>query len=98
MTTSTTTQGPWIVAPINDRPGYLAIRTETDQCLAVVLPDEQGNPNFSNAALMATAPHMLEALVEVSEQLNSSKDTINLEDLNETTSLVFEKLAAEADA
>jgi hypothetical protein len=51
---------------------------------------------MANAALIAIAPDMLDALITIQAELNTSKDIIDLEAINEMISNIFSKLANEA--
>jgi hypothetical protein len=98
-----TTPGPWIVGvgTINvDKREHIGVMKANDHTKIIALtgfagaPDE--NESIANAALIAAAPDMLDVLIAVHEELNTSKDVIDLTAINEMISGVFAKLANEA--
>jgi hypothetical protein len=94
-----TTKGPFICRPTHATQaiGYLTIcQDETNEPLALVLP-KFDKSNLADAAMFAAAPHALEALIEIQSKLMTSKETIDLEEINDIISQVFEKIAAESD-
>jgi len=80
--------GPWLVEQganeysILDRDGNV-----------IALVDEPGN-----AAVMASAKEMLDALIEIHEIAQEITDAEVKERIEDTLSLAFQKLAAESDA
>lgn len=100
----TTTKGEWIVTTSDKyvnggEPTYIAVaQAETNQIIAIVgaEDDELANEHLANAALIAVAPQMLDALIAIQETLNSSNEVIDLDALNEMISDIFAKLANEA--
>lgn len=92
------TQGPWMVRPTvsNILNHLIIVQSETQAIIATVPPKENGEVNWADAAMLATAPHAIEALIEISTELNTSKN-ISIERINSVISQVFEKLHAETD-
>ncbi len=96
MSDITTTPGTWIVQPAEcaGEGSYLAKivsvqpNNELD-LVALVL-------NMADAALMTSAKEMLDVLIVIQHELNSSKDVIDLVAMNTLISEVFEKIAAES--
>jgi len=90
---------PWYVTTINNGPltNIVVMQAETMQTIAVVgvegLADEEETIN--NAALIASAPTLLETMIEISERAISD-EPLNKDDILELCSAAFEKLAAEA--
>lgn len=91
-----TTPGEWIVEPaeLNAEEGvYLhkivAVGPDGDQLVALV-------PNIADAALMSAAQKMMDALIDIAGMMNTSKEPISIEKINEVTSHAIEKIAAES--
>ena len=101
-----TTPGPWIattntVKGIPDRRMMICVAcaNKPNKIVALMTGVEGGTDeieSIANAALIAIAPEMLDALIAIQETLNSSKDVIDLEAMNAMISEVFAKLANEA--
>jgi hypothetical protein len=99
MTTVTCTRGPFIARPLtsSDLPNWLTVaQAETNQPIAIV-PPKDGQPNYGDAARFATSDVMLDTLIAIQEQLMTSKETVDLEEINDMISRCFEKINAEAD-
>ncbi len=98
------TRGEWFVTTSEQyvpdgEPVYIAVaQAETNQIIALLgaETDELANEHIANAALIAVAPQMLDALIAIQESLNSSINVIDLEGMNTMISEVFAKLANEA--
>jgi hypothetical protein len=92
----TPTPGPYMVRPTTSAiPDHLTIaHAETNEVIAVI-PPKNGQPNWADAAALATAPNALETLIDIQVTLMNSKETIDLEEIVSKISLVFEKIAAE---
>jgi hypothetical protein len=92
-----TTPGPWIVKPAEcqGEGTYIAkvisLRPASNEGELVALVLSMGD-----AALIASAREMLEALIAIQETLNHSKKPIDLVSMNQMISDVFEKIAAES--
>ena len=90
------TTGSWLVLVAGKKPDHLVIKVdETNNVIACIFPDKDGQPNWADAALMCASKSMLEALIAIQETLMSSKDVIDLEAMNDLISQTFEKIAAE---
>ena len=97
QSTQATSQGPFYVRPTVDNSDHLTIcQAETDAVIAII-PPRGDRVNWADAAMLAAAPHMVDALIAIREKLMTAKDTINLEVINDIISQTFEKIHAEAD-
>lgn len=101
----TTTPGPWIVSTnvikgSPDRRMMICVVKANNPSKIVAFTGveaaEDENESIANAALIAVAPDMLEVLIALQMELNTSKDVIDLEAMNAMISDVFAKLANEA--
>ena len=61
-----------------------------------VVGNEDHDTSLANAALIAASPLMIESMIDIQEELNTSRKTIDLEKINEIISRPLEKIAAEA--
>ena len=92
-----TTPGEWIVIPATEQISEGCFLHEiyatgvNDSRLLIALV-----PNLADAALMSSAQKMINALTQIIEKLNTSKEPIDLEELNQLASEAIEKIAAEA--
>ena len=78
-------------------PNYLTIHLVDGPAIAVLTPkDEQ--PNYGDAAIMSAANQMFDLLGDLQKILLFSKDVIDLAPITERISIIFEKIAAEAEA
>jgi hypothetical protein len=94
------TKGPWLVKPNSCLlTGHLTIASTNDlhPVVATVPPAEDGSANFADAAILAAAPHMLEALINIHELINAPIDHIETDDINQIISDVLEKIYIESD-
>lgn len=99
-----TTKGEWIVTTSDKyvpggEPVYIAVAVAgTDQLVAILGAenDDLAHEHIANAALISTAPQMLDTLIAIQETLLTSKQVIDLESMNAMISDVFAKLANEA--
>lgn len=99
------TRGPWIVSTnvvkgSPDRRVHICVVQATNPSKIVALTGIEGEPDenesIANAALIAVAPDMIEALIAIQEELMTSKEVIDLEAMQSMISEVFAKLANEA--
>lgn len=89
------TSGAWFV---EHKDGHDNLNIKVDgsgQVIAMVLPNKDGTPNWSDAAVMCASKAMLETLIAIQETLMTSKAVIDLEAMNDLISQTFEKIAAE---
>lgn len=94
----TVSQETMMVTPtLTQMLNYLSIRTEDGPAIAV-LPPKDDKPNYGDAAVMAAANKMFNMLVEIQKTLLFSKDVIDLTEISDRISLIFEKIAAEGEA
>lgn len=91
-----TTPGVWIVKPAESQGEgtYLAKIIAVspnggEELVSLVL-------NMADVALQSTAKELLDTLIAIHHELNTSKETIDLGALNEMISMCIEKIAAEA--
>jgi hypothetical protein len=103
--TKSPTRGPWIVGTnivkgSPDRRIHICVVRAEQPNKIIALTGIEGAPDeaesIANAALIAIAPDMLEALIAIQETLMTSKQPIDLEAMNTMISEVFAKLANEA--
>jgi hypothetical protein len=98
------TRGPWIVTTVPAIIGrQIAVISDSEaasQQVICVIGDEfapNANEHIANAALIAAAPDMLDALIAIQEQLlDPGTDEVDLNAVNELISDIFAKLANEA--
>jgi len=100
-----TTPGPWIVSTnvIKDSPDrrmmICVVKGEQPNKIVAFTGVEgatDADESIANAALIAIAPEMLDALIAIQETLMSEKAVIDLEAINQMISDIFAKLANEA--
>ena len=102
-----TTPGEWIVSSENNEIKVVTLRKDriTPKTIAVFGLIDKNNPYYTsltetqalaNAALLAISKDMLDVLITIQVELNTAKETIDLEAINEMISSVFAKLANEA--
>lgn len=93
------TGGEWIVAPVerNDYPNFLFVRQSESNYVIAVLPPKDGQPNWHDAALLASAHLMLDTLIQIYELVNNSKDAYSIADINALICDPMEKIIIEAD-
>jgi hypothetical protein len=99
-----TTPGPWIVSTTNEailsRPSICVKSVKTNEVIAVTGHEYFGDCAIANAALIAIAPEMLDALIAIQEtaqmDIATGENGIHSRPINELISEVFAKLANEA--
>jgi len=90
------TGGEWIVTPTqSDIPGHLTIRRADTHEPIAVFPPQGTKPNWSDAALMCASKQLLNAICEIHQLVNESKETFSIERINEAISRAAEKVNAE---
>lgn len=98
------TPGEWIVTTSakyvpNGEPVYIVVaNAETDQIIAIMGAenDALANEHLANAALLAVAKDMLDALVIIQNQVLDPEEETDLVEINSMISDIFSKLANEA--
>lgn len=100
-----TSPGEWIVSTnypkgSTDKRMQICVVVASKPSKIIALTGYEGAEDeaesIANAALISIAPDMLETLIVIQEELNTSKEVINLEAINKLISDVFSKLANEA--
>ncbi len=99
-----TTPGEWIVTTSakyvpGGEPVYIVVaRAETDQIVAIMGAenDALANEHIANAALLAVAKDMLDALVIIQNKVLDPGEESDLVEINAMISDIFAKLANEA--
>jgi hypothetical protein len=91
-----TTPGTWIVEPATEQSPdgvflhkIISVGPNGNTLVALV-------PNIADAALMATSPEMMQALIDFNDWLNRSKQPISIPAMNTRLSIINEKIASES--
>jgi hypothetical protein len=104
------TPGPWVVTQTkvkgyHDHKPCICVATINDEIPAKVtrivaitgiIGEADEDTAIANASLISVIPVAIEALIDIQTELNTSKEVIDLEKINDIISAVFEKIAAES--
>lgn len=93
------TSGDWMTVPCADPQhlNFLFIRQSDSNYTIAVVPPKDSQPNWHDAALLASSHLMLDTLIQIYEKVNNSKGVYSIDEINDLIGHAMEKIIVEAD-